>query len=75
MVKGDFVKRIHLYEAYKQAFPEERVKRTALGKRKWFQQLQTHLGQDGYFPEKSMCQTQRHMGICKHPQDLHTVER
>lgn len=48
----DFIERSHLYEAYKMAYPEEKNKKTALGKRKWFDQLQTHLGSDGFFERK-----------------------
>lgn len=59
MAQEDYIERSTLYEAYKVAYPEERVKKTALGKRKWFDQLQLHLGQDGYFPRKKVANMQR----------------
>lgn len=46
---ADGVDAAALYEDYKQAFPEEKSKRSALGKRKWFEQLHKILGDDGYY--------------------------
>lgn len=54
-----YVERSTLYEAYKAAYPEEKVKKTSLGKRKWFDQLQKHLGSDGYFLRKKVANLQR----------------
>jgi len=43
-----YIERSTLYEAYKVAYPEEKVKKTSLGKRKWFDLLQKHIGSEGY---------------------------
>ncbi|KAK9807745.1 hypothetical protein WJX72_007899 [[Myrmecia] bisecta] len=58
-----YVDRSMLYEAYKAAYPEERIKKTSLGKRKWFQQLHAYLGAQGYHERKLVgpehCKQQR----------------
>ena len=58
-----YVDRSMLYEAYKTSYPEERNKKTCLGKRKWFQQLQACLGPKDYHERKAVgpenCKQQR----------------
>lgn len=52
------VQRAILYREYTEAFPEERNKKTALGKNKWFEQMQRHLGSDhkaGFHDMKRVC--------------------
>ena len=44
----DFVERASMYRLYADIYPEERNRKTALGKRKWFDQLQKVLGEDGF---------------------------
>ncbi len=44
----DHIERSSLYEAYKGSYAEEKNKKTALGKRKWFEQLKVHLGDEHY---------------------------
>ena len=44
----DHVDRVMMYDAYKYSYPEERSKKTSLGKRKWFQQVRAILGNEGY---------------------------
>ena len=54
---NDHLQRAALYIAYRDAYPEERNKKLALGKHKWFEQMQKHLGSsetDGYFKQKKI---------------------
>lgn len=50
----DYIERSTLYEVYKAAYPEEKIKKTALGKKKWFDQLQVHLGLEGFYERKRL---------------------
>lgn len=45
----DAVDSASMYEEYKHVYPDEKNKRTALGKRKWFEQLHKILGANGFY--------------------------
>lgn len=50
----DYVERSSLYNIYKKSNPQEQLKKTALGKRKWFEQLQLLLGSDGFYERRRL---------------------
>ncbi len=45
-VETDFVQRSHLYQVYRDVYPEEKNPKTNLGKHKWFDQMKKHLGDE-----------------------------
>ncbi len=55
--KDDHVQRAVLYDAYRDAYPEENNRKTSMGKRKWFYQMQKHMGsneESGFYTQKKV---------------------
>lgn len=50
----DYIDRSSLYDTYKTLYPEEKNKKTSLGKGKWFQLLKQHLGDEGYADSRKL---------------------
>lgn len=48
----DFIQRSDMYRSYCDSFPEEKNKKTSLGKKRFWEQFQMHMGTDGYFERK-----------------------
>ena len=50
-IASDFVDKVGLYDIYKLQHPREKSKKTALGKRKFGDQVMAHLGPEQYFED------------------------
>ncbi len=55
----DYVERSSLYKKYMMLFPHEQVKKTALGYKKWFEQLKIHLGEKHYHAHPRLDEVRR----------------
>lgn len=51
-LEDDFIQRSVTYDLYKTLYPEEKCKKTSLGKRRFWEQFQMHLGTAGFHDRK-----------------------